>query len=746
MPREALKKTANNNWVHVICAVWTQEIRFSNSCALEVAEGIARGPISSHRFDLMCKFCNTMQGICISCPICHDNFHIGCAHLAGCTFGFDITPVKSSRRDHVNIVTLGQETGYMTAAVWCKDHQVKTIVHTINEMTEIDEKQMNTLQLFAQTYKQADLTFAGTMRKANLVSQFTKTATAAPSTIAGNSPTAFTNPASLNSTTPNNRRISATLSTISGTKGHRASAGGEESGNDRNRTRSPATPLDRQCCKCMIDVSPRWWKVDNSVCIDSLQNGIGGISSNTLQAKGNVALPFDSGAVKSISPTKPREDLVTYGNGDYIKLWQCHKCHWKAKHKPDVTDDLTVQSRATVGQQQIHVSGWPAYQRPNLANGVGRMAADDTARIRKRDSVGSDIGGDRNGYPVSRPMPTPPPQLPLHNNPLGPSFYSQNYRNGFQRHPQYHHPTQACPTSGAMSPPLPSPLSRHSSQMMDGQPLSQPGPGRPIYGSRHPPPSPLLPTATSSMSSAPILSRQPPLQTSPTIPSFATAANRDANVGSAYPSNFTGSNASTNGLHSPIEANSRTFGGKNLQRQPQSPARPTPQMSPGYQHRQHVANLSPPETSYRPPSLPVTPQQQQQQQQHHQQHFPRRPTSSHKDSHSSREKHRQSNNFSQDYGHGRGSYHGQGRKASSTSSIGVVASTAQDITQKHPSTPKEVSATASVAAAPPSNNEATSANARPSTASTFTPGKSDGRPRSGIGGASASPSLKNLLH
>ena len=739
MPREALKKTANNNWIHVICALWTQEIRFSNASALEVAEGIARGPIPSQRFDMICKFCNTMQGVCISCPICHDNFHIGCAHLAGCTFGFDITPVKSSRRDHVNIVTLGQETGYMTAAVWCKDHQVKTIVHTLTEIAELDERQTNSLQLFAQTYKQADLTFAGTMRKANLVSQLTKTAAAASSAIVTNSPITSANPASLCPSTPNNRRTSAALPTTSGTKGQRTSAGGEEAGNDRNRTCSPATPLDRRCCKCMIDVSPRWWKVDNLVHIGKPHNEIAGMSSSVMQANGDMALPFDSGSIKSISPTKPRGDWDAYGNGDYTQLWQCHKCHWKAMHKPNVTNELAVQSHATVDQQQIHVSGWPAYQRPNLANGMGGMVLSDAARNRKSDSVGVDIDGDSNGYPVSKPMPTPPHQLPINRNPLGPSFYPQSHRNGLQHNQRYHQSSQACPTSGAMSPPPPLPLSRHPSQMMEGQPSSQPAPGRPMYVSRQPPSSPLLPTTTSS-SSASMLSRQPPLQTSPNVPSFATAATRDAVISSAYASNLTGSNANTNGLHSPIETTSRTFGGKALQRQPQSPAQSLPQMSPSYQHSQHMTNLPSPETAFRPPSLPATPQQQQQQQ-----HFPRRPTSSHKESYPSREKHRHSHSINQDFGNGSKSYNSQGRKASSTSSIGAVLSVTQDETQKHPSTPKEVSSTASVGATPLSN-VATSTTVRPSTTPTMTPGKADGRPGSGFGGASASPSLRNLLH
>jgi len=50
--------------------------------------------------------------------------------------GFDIQPVKGSRRDQVNIVRLGNETGSMTAAIWCPEHDLKTTIHTLNEISE----------------------------------------------------------------------------------------------------------------------------------------------------------------------------------------------------------------------------------------------------------------------------------------------------------------------------------------------------------------------------------------------------------------------------------------------------------------------------------------------------------------------------------------------------------------------------------------------------------------------------------
>ncbi|RYF51094.1 MAG: hypothetical protein EOO38_04060, partial [Cytophagaceae bacterium] len=169
IPREPLKRTADNNWVHVYCALWHPEIKFSSATRFDMVEGIGAPTL---RYDGVCKLCKTSNGACASCLQCHATFHVGCAHGAGNVFGFDMTPVKASRRDAVPTVTLNGDTGSMTAAIWCKDHAPKSLVHPMNE--EIEGTDMVALQLFAREFKQADLTLTGTARKANLVDQSTR--------------------------------------------------------------------------------------------------------------------------------------------------------------------------------------------------------------------------------------------------------------------------------------------------------------------------------------------------------------------------------------------------------------------------------------------------------------------------------------------------------------------------------------------------------------------------------------------
>lgn len=263
-PREPLKRTADNNWVHVTCAVWTPEVKFGNAKAMEPSEGIPSVPRS--RYDELCNACNQHGGACIPCQYCGVTCesqrrcrvrpktvtnvlvdHVECARKQGHVLGFEITPVKSSRRDHHNMITIGTETGTMTASLWCKDHlPTKTIVHRIGE--EVKTEGSNTgetlsyLQHFVQNFKQADLTLTGTVRKANLMTMAAKTSGA---TVQG----------------PTRRGSVTTPTAATGPNGthhpHRNGDGPEMSVEEDQRG-------NRVCISCGIDVSPRWWPIDRT--------------------------------------------------------------------------------------------------------------------------------------------------------------------------------------------------------------------------------------------------------------------------------------------------------------------------------------------------------------------------------------------------------------------------------------------------------------------------------------------------
>lgn len=226
-PREPLKRTADNNWVHVSCAVFTPEVKFGMAKALSPSEGIPSIPRA--RYAEMCKVCKNTGGACVACHQCRAPIHVECAHQADYLLGFEITPVKGSRRDQFNIVTINGETGIMSAGIWCKEHiPAKTIVHRMHD--SVDDSGLNALQLYVQNFKQADLTLTGCARKANQISLAAKTSTPALQS------------------TPNRR---ASLTTI---------VNGDSGGNSPTAVQ----PGGKICLTCGIDVSPKWYAIDQA--------------------------------------------------------------------------------------------------------------------------------------------------------------------------------------------------------------------------------------------------------------------------------------------------------------------------------------------------------------------------------------------------------------------------------------------------------------------------------------------------
>ncbi|KAI9813134.1 MAG: putative PHD type zinc finger protein with BAH domain-containing protein [Pycnora praestabilis] len=388
-PREPLKHTAGNNWVHVTCAVWTPEMRFGKARALAPSEGI--GVIPSARWQQVCKICKTSDGACTACHQCHASFHIGCAHEAGYTIGFDVTPVKSSRRDLVSTVSLGNESGSMTAAIWCKEHTVKTIVHPMSEL--VDESGLNALQLYVRNYKQADLTLTGTVRKANLVNQSTKAITQASNASSvkrrGSTTNAVNGGQSVSGTQPS-RRSSRTSPSNVMVKSEDADDDGDIHMENGINVESSA----KICVTCGIDVSPKWWKVEpklpsNTAPIRSIQPNLRVTPSmesfGTLSPNGAVNgdrplmhLPVQQTRASAIA--SENADAGSAINGDLMEnpaalaaaaltvhedsstaslimpaKFQCHKCHWNKRLEPSPPPEASLPAHIPQHVPHDHV-------------------------------------------------------------------------------------------------------------------------------------------------------------------------------------------------------------------------------------------------------------------------------------------------------------------------------------------------------------------------------------------------------
>jgi hypothetical protein len=270
--------------------------------------------------------------------------HVECAHQHGYILGFDIAPVKGSRRDHVNIVSINGEAGTMTAAIWCKEHApTKTIVHRIHDI--VDETGLNALQLYVQNFKQADLTLTGTVRKATLVNQSTKIANPAPLAAA-----------------PNRRTSTATV-VSNGARGSVSNIKVEEitSAGGLDLLASPTTTSEktRLCVTCGVDISPKWWPYPAVSCKPSTRPAAAGLPPNdslyistdnegALQQNGQqltngLSLKHIQESPKhqvalAVAALEEKAQVADGGTEDQ----QCHKCHHRGVVKPPASPSETT--------------------------------------------------------------------------------------------------------------------------------------------------------------------------------------------------------------------------------------------------------------------------------------------------------------------------------------------------------------------------------------------------------------------
>uniref|UniRef100_A0A8P4FVX1 Lysine-specific demethylase 4B n=1 Tax=Dicentrarchus labrax TaxID=13489 RepID=A0A8P4FVX1_DICLA len=114
----ALKKTQNDKWAHVMCAVALPEARFSDEAK---RSPIDTSRIPMQRYKLRCIYCRKrcagkrQAGACIqcSCGRCPTSFHVTCAHAAGVIMEPDDWP-------YVVSITCHRHQSRSSSAVSCR--------------------------------------------------------------------------------------------------------------------------------------------------------------------------------------------------------------------------------------------------------------------------------------------------------------------------------------------------------------------------------------------------------------------------------------------------------------------------------------------------------------------------------------------------------------------------------------------------------------------------------------------------
>lgn len=91
----AIKRTDDDRWGHVVCAIWVPEVGFTNTVFIEPIDGVSNIP--SARWKLTCYLCKEKGvGACIQCSKanCYTAFHVSCAQKAALYMKME--PVKEA--------------------------------------------------------------------------------------------------------------------------------------------------------------------------------------------------------------------------------------------------------------------------------------------------------------------------------------------------------------------------------------------------------------------------------------------------------------------------------------------------------------------------------------------------------------------------------------------------------------------------------------------------------------------------
>ena len=430
-PRQPLKPTSGNHWMHVTCAVWTPWIKFRDAKLLDKAEGMLSIPRT--KFKETCDLCKLATGVLVSCHKCPTAFHVTCAQLYDYPMGFEVTPVKGSRRDVVNSIAFGSETGNVEAVVYCREHRDHALKDNIHSMDEIfEDGKVNALQVFVRNFKQADSSLTGTVRKAAIVNS-TRPVVNGGQTSGQRGPVSnnASNTASSNAAGPITRRSSRVSPAATNIRSEEV----DEDGDRIVYLESTEVPETKPkiCRMCYATSTPKWHK-------DTGQNGM-------------PALGIDFS-----NDTK----------------FLCHKCHYKVlefdSSRDEASDDLTKSlgrdAKRMINQHPTGLSGWSQAQPPvpPVANDWQRHRSHQAA------SVSPMTNGARH---------TPPPSLHAASHPA--AHPGDPYA---QRPP----PSRAIPHSG--DPYAPTPTIRTAAQTDACGPLQpQTRPPFPATDPYRPPPA-----------------------------------------------------------------------------------------------------------------------------------------------------------------------------------------------------------------------------------------------------------------
>ncbi|KAK4056046.1 putative PHD type zinc finger protein with BAH domain-containing protein [Microbotryomycetes sp. JL221] len=152
---DCLKETDAQNYVHLICAIWHPELKFSEPNEFRFVEGITDLPY--RRVRSTCEICNEKSGACLKCTECAKPVHMSCAWQAGYKFAFSSGDVanKSTKHSKSNsAAALHKRGATLSPSLWCPDHKLKEDQHVVELADRDEETQRTALQIYVQMNKE----------------------------------------------------------------------------------------------------------------------------------------------------------------------------------------------------------------------------------------------------------------------------------------------------------------------------------------------------------------------------------------------------------------------------------------------------------------------------------------------------------------------------------------------------------------------------------------------------------------
>ncbi|XP_076860898.1 bromodomain-containing protein 1 isoform X2 [Brachyhypopomus gauderio] len=141
----AMKRTEDDRWGHVVCALWVPEVGFSNTVFIEPIDGVANIPPA--RWKLTCYLCKEKGvGACIQChkANCYTAFHVSCAQKAGLFMKME--PVR-------DVTESGTPTFTVRKTAYCGAHSPNGSVR--RPLTIYDDSRNKTKNGLCQTLKRS---------------------------------------------------------------------------------------------------------------------------------------------------------------------------------------------------------------------------------------------------------------------------------------------------------------------------------------------------------------------------------------------------------------------------------------------------------------------------------------------------------------------------------------------------------------------------------------------------------------